>query len=746
MKITTTPEVADKKMPRFWQFFVAIQVMLAISVIFISNDSWFHITNALLSISVSTAVIAGIIHQKHELYPWGLLLSGIVLIDIAIVMHTLTFFGIPIHANIPFWIEETGLVLATFFAFSNMLLFENRFNLKGFTIDYSLLIISSTFFIFLLSPDLLNTFLYKTDFSQQLLIINVFFGIVLLSMAILHHILVKKIKTKDIVRIVLILFVVAHFVMDGMLSFAEYENNLLISRISWSTYQLAGVLTVLFVYMEKLSLDYKNQRSSRLGAQFMWAASSLAIFVIPVGVIIRWFLNLPAIDSLIIGLGGSFLSILVIFRFIVLVSNAGHQRKQLRSIAHTDALTGLPNYLGYLEKLHKQRMDNTLVFCINIEDFKAINDLYGRRLGDEVLKSLAKRLQKIPNIKLAARTGSDLFLAVFQTPKENIQSLAESLQQQLGVWDTVLDQRIAVPLTFGASHSVESIKPEKQARQVEQALKIARSQHTCFSLFSEDSSNKLLPRHKLREILQKAVDDNYLPVHFQPIYNLADGSLRALEMLIRVESKEHGLLMPGQFLEQAKSYGQLTLLTQVCINMIAKYFDLLPNVTININLPPYMLNNPDTLDDFLQRFNETKLPPKRFCIEVTEDGEIPAELLIPSVHRLKEYGFSIAMDDFGTGYSSLARLSILSVDSVKIDRSLLLAAVAGNRAVLECAITLAKRLGVTAIVEGVENLEQLALIKLLGADSVQGFLLSEPVHASRAVNLSLNANDIIAEF
>ena len=219
-----------------------------------------------------------------------------------------------------------------------------------------------------------------------------------------------------------------------------------------------------------------------------------------------------------------------------------------------------------------------------------------------------------------------------------------------------------------------------------------------------------------------------------------------MELLIRIQSHENGILMPGQFLEQAKAYGLLTPLTKICINMIAKNFHKLPKTTININLPSYLLNNPSLLDDFLSCFEETKLPTNRFCIEVMEDQDIPADKLLQSIEKLKKTGFTIAMDDFGTGYSSLSRLSMLPFDTVKIDRSLLLAASSGNKTVLESAITLIKRLNLSVVVEGVETTKQLDLIRLLGADYVQGFLLSKPVDVNKAKDFPLNASNIIAEF
>ena len=173
-----------------------------------------------------------------------------------------------------------------------------------------------------------------------------------------------------------------------------------------------------------------------------------------------------------------------------------------------------------------------------------------------------------------------------------------TLEKALGIWDIVQNRRIAVPLTFGASHGSSKVDIETLIRQSELALKASRKNHLGFTLYDQSNAENIPTakkqplRHELREILQQSIDKNHLPVHFQPIYDLANGQLKALEMLIRVESDEHGLLLPRQFLDQAKSYGLLTGLTQVCINMVAKHFEKLPDVTININVPPYMLNNP----------------------------------------------------------------------------------------------------------------------------------------------------------
>ncbi len=733
-------------LPGLWTWFIVFHAFVALSVIFMTNDTLLNMSNIFLSTTISMGVVAGIMYRKQPVFPWGFLSLGVIFIGISTLMKSLDYFGLTANTSFKFWIEQAGILLISIFAFSVMHLYEKRFNLKGFTLDFSLIVISTVCLIFLVSPDLLNTVLYKTSFAQQLLLIQVLVGSMLLSMSIFHHLLSRSMGFNDLIRLILISLFVLHFFLEMLISFNLIDNAFFISNVSWGIYLLTGTFSIIFVFVEKLDSGSTGKNTNIIASNLMWTASVLAILIIPVGTMLRWQLGLTAIDPAVISIASISLTSIVIWRLIILFTQSNQQRQQLASIVHTDVLTGLPNYLGYLDKLADNRTENRLVIGINIDDFKAINDLHGRKTGDEVLKSLAYRLQQIPSLEFVARTGPDLFLAVFYAPENQIHSIVGHLKYHLGVWDIINNQRIAVPLTYAASHCEKVIAPGIQVRQVEQALKSARDNHTSFELFSKEWNNKPIPRHELHEILQKAIDNNYLPIHFQPIYNLGDGSLKALELLIRVESDEHGLLLPGQFLEQAKSYGQLTQLTKVCVKMVAEYFELLPCVTININIPPYMLDNTNLLDEFISSFNATKMPAGRFCIEVTEDGDIPAENLIPAIKRLKDYGFSIAMDDFGTGYSTLSRLSTLSMNSVKIDRSLLLSAVAGNKAVLEYAIDLVKRLGVTSVVEGVETLEELAMIKLMGADCVQGFLLSKPVHVSEAVNISLNAKTIEPSF
>lgn len=738
-----SPKLSDIGLPVFWQVYILLHGIAVLGYSFISSGVWSLFIYAGLSLLVTIGMSYGIwVQHRNALYPWVVLLLGEAIITTAIILKAFIGAGFSLDDAIPFWVESAGIGLIGLFGFSVMHIFEKRYELRGFALDFVLLVMSLICLIVLVSPNLLNTFVYEFTLVQKINIFQAMFAGALFVMAVLYQLIRKRVGLRESVLVCLVALIELHFISETVLSFDLVENRALLQDISNIFYKLAGSLAIVFVFIERFLTLHSTHVSLCVSGHFMWAASVIAILVVPIGVIIRWALGMPPIDLLFIGLSSFLLSSVVIWRFFILVKNAEEQRKKLASITHTDQLTGLHNYLGYLDGLSELKLSNVVVFSVNIEDFKSINDLYGIHFGDEVLQSLGKRLGKIPDVSLVARTSVDLFLLVFDMPKDRVAYQADYIHDTLGAWDVVSGRRIAVPLTLGASTSQYRVEPEKYARQAEQALKIARKRTLGFYLYSDENHDRELPRHELREILQKAIDDKHLPVHFQPIYNLSDGSLKALEMLIRVESVEHGVLLPGQFLDQAKSYGLLTALTHVCVYMISRHYSELPDVTINVNLPPYMLNNTKILDEFINCFKDENLPPEKFCIEVTEDGDIPYEHLIPAVETLKKQGFAIAMDDFGTGYSSLARLSALPVDIVKIDRSLLLTADAGNQAALDCAITLVKRLGVSAVVEGVETLEQLTLIKLMGADSVQGFLLSRPVPISKASEIRMTVEGV----
>ena len=724
-----TKQIKDVNMPVFWQIYSLVIPLLVTIVFFLKNNVIENILHPIIGLMICVSIAFGVSRKKSQQSRWYTLMVSLIFFEISITLQALESFGFAINPISILITKEMGVGLITSFIIGILLLIEERFKLKGLIIDITLIIIAVLSFVLIANPSYIESFIFEYDLFQQLYIVNIVSTFLILILGITHVVLSKRLELKIIIIIASICAFLIHYIIEFILSIHIGFNEQLLSHISWFFYQIVGSIGLLYIYLEDFKFD-SYLSASRTSQLFMWMASILAILVVPIALLLYWYKNDSEAFYLFAGLSSLILGVIVIWRFIILVKDSNEQREQLLEIAFTDKLTGVLNYFGCTEAYSLK--NNLLIIAINIEDFKSINDLYGRNIGDEVLKSLAKRLSQLEDTEIIARTGPDTFMIVYQLAKCDIPVLISNIQEHLGVWDYVAEAQIAVPLTYGASHSHDPIDSEILAAQAEKALKIARKRHLDYYLYEQKDSKPELPRQELRGILQNAVDDNFLPVHFQPIYNIEDGSLKALELLIRVHSKEHGLLLPGQFLEQAQAYGLLTSLTKVCVNMIARYYDQLPNVRININIPPYMLDNSKFVEEFLEAFSEKSLSPDGFCIEVLEDEDTPIDNLIGSVKKLKEKGFTIAMDDFGTGYSSLNRLSMLPFDTVKIDRSLLLAASSGNEVILDSSIKLIKRLGLAVVVEGVETLEQLSLVKRLGADSVQGFLFSKPVDASKA--------------
>ena len=751
MKYTEiTQKISKAGMPVLWQLYAMVLIVLVISLLVISDPFIKYAIDIAIAVLSIVAIINGFFIGKKSLLPWGILLIAIILICSSFITTSLIFYGFQIDTQLPFWLEVSGIIMTALFSGNLIYLFEKQYNLKGITIDLALIVLSVTCLVFLVSTDLLNIVLYQLHRYEQSLVFNVVLASIFLFIVLMACFLSKQFQFKDLLLAVMVSSLSIHFYLDAAITFLYQNNNEILNRYSWFFYQIPVVLAIFYIFSEEFEYNFKPNRAKKIGIKLLWIATISGALIIPLGVMYRWLLNLPNIDPFTIGAMGGFMSIIVIWRVIILISNYEKQRQILKSIAFRDSLTGLLNYLGFNSSV--TNLKNILVLNINIEDFKSINDMYDRKFGDQVLISLANRIKNANGVLYAARTTGDNFLAVLQVEEKNIDDSFLAFEKEIGLWDTVFNKRVAVPLTYGGSHSIEPQNLDKLVRNAEIGLKKSRVQKIHFTLHQESDNTTTplirskLPRHELREILQRSIDENSLPIHFQPIYEIQTGSLKALEMLIRVNSSKHGLLMPGQFLEQAKSYGLLTDLTHTCLNMVARQLYRLPDVVININIPPYMLDDRETLRHFINHFKAKGLPPKRFCIEVTEDGDIPTESLIPAINLLKEAGFSIAMDDFGTGYSSLGRLSSLPFDSVKIDRSLLVEADNGNKTILESAINLVKRLGVSVVVEGVETLEQLTLVRDLGADSVQGFLFSKPVPVTMDNQFSLDASDIFTEF
>ena len=443
-------------MPRIWQLCGLILLFLISSLLFISDPLFKYsidITVACLNI---TAIICGFYLRKKAVFPWAILILAIVTINSSFILNSLLFFGYDVSTQFPLWLEIFGIICISLYSANLLYMFEKQYKLRGITIDYTLIALSITCIVILVSPELLTVITQQLNIYEKSLVINVILGSIFLSLILMGFFLSNKIKCSDVLLGTMVLSLSIHFYLDAYISFIAPIGLSLLERVSWFLYQLPSVLVIYYIFSEENEYNFNPNKAKKMGVKLLWIATIASILIIPTGVIIRWLLELPSLDTLTIATISGFLSLLVILRIIILISNYEKQRQKLKNIAFTDALTGISNYLGL--QSHITDLNNIFVLSMNIEDFKSINDMYDRKFGDEVLKSLAKRITKAQGVLYSARTTGDNFLAVLQIEERNIYSTFVTFQEEIGLWDTVFNRRVAIPLTYGGSHSVE---PEK---------------------------------------------------------------------------------------------------------------------------------------------------------------------------------------------------------------------------------------------------------------------------------------------
>jgi len=452
-----TQHLNKKGMPFVWQLLMLLVALISLATPLFSQHQ--DLVYGILLIThpiLFFGVYAGFRSHKEKRIPRLVLALGVSLITIAQSFQHLSFFEVAINYNLSLFIEEVGIIMITVFAYIHILMFEKKFNIKGFAIDYTLLIISAIFLGLLIIPNLIQTIFYSFNFYQQIVVFNFCIGMTILTMSVIHFLLTRSIGLTDGVRIILTILLVISFAQEIVLSFDRVSNPHLINSLTLSVYHLAGALAVVFIFIEDLNLDFSEAPPTRIGNLFMWISSSFAILAIPLGIVVRSFLEVPAIDLLTIGLPSILISVVVIWRILILIKNSNRQKESLNSLMKTNSVTGLPNYQGYLEQFTLAEIQNVLLIHLNIEDFKSINDLYGRDIGDKVLNSLAQKLQHLPESLFAAHIQSDQFLVAFHTKEDEIKNLVETIQSHLGSSEFIDGNNIAVPLTIGIRYRAMS--------------------------------------------------------------------------------------------------------------------------------------------------------------------------------------------------------------------------------------------------------------------------------------------------
>lgn len=415
--------------------------------------------------------------------------------------------------------------------------------------------------------------------------------------------------------------------------------------------------------------------------------------------------------------------------------------RDIEFLAHHDALTGLPNRAVFNARLNEAlrlaqaKASNMGVMLIDVDKFKEINDTYGHGTGDIFLQIIADRLRMVFGDHLVSRLSGDEFAVMIQSVSD-VARLTRLASEMLAATEhpCLIDgKEIKISLSIGIARASDgSWRASRLLHCADLALYRAKhSGRSTFAWYTPEMDADAKKRKEIEAGLVKALKFDQFDLLYQPQYSLADNQLKGYESLIRWEHPTKGTISPEVFIPVAEDCGLIEaigdwVLMRAC-REAAMWPDKSLGIAVNVSAAQFMAG--ETHKKVARALTESQLDPSRLEIEITESLLISnTEAVVETLNKIRAMGVSIAMDDFGTGYSSLSYLSLFPFDKIKIDRSFIhnLGKDASTDAIVTSIIGLGRSLDVLITAEGVENQEQVTLLRAAGCNLVQGYLFGRP--------------------
>jgi diguanylate cyclase (GGDEF)-like protein/PAS domain S-box-containing protein len=419
-------------------------------------------------------------------------------------------------------------------------------------------------------------------------------------------------------------------------------------------------------------------------------------------------------------------------------------QSQAWRMARHDPVTGLPNRLLMHERLAQALAEcrrttaMAAVLCLDLDHFKEVNDSLGHAAGDLLIRGCGERLLAcLREIDTVARLGGDEF-AIVQARVErvaDVQRLADRLLGCLNYPFELDGHEVIVTASIGvAMIPMDGDDARSLLQNADIALYRAKTEgRNRFRFFEPGMDAELRERKTIEADLRRAVHNRELEIYYQPQIDLRSGGLAGLEALVRWKHPERGLLPAAAFIQIAEETGLLLAIGEWLIPTACAQIAAWPGCRLSINLSPVQFKHHNAVAMIRDSLARSQLAPDRLELEIPESvllHDTRAALL--TLMQLKELGVRIAIGDFGTGDSSLSYLRKFHFDKLKIDRSFVrdLDGGSDSEAIVKAVVGLGRSLGMETCAEGVERMDQLALLEREGCDQVQGFLLSQPLSAA----------------
>ena len=423
--------------------------------------------------------------------------------------------------------------------------------------------------------------------------------------------------------------------------------------------------------------------------------------------------------------------------FNKMVIDIEEREQRISHMALHDGLTGLANrslLRAHMAQLLKRKDDGhgVVLFCLDLDNFKTVNDTLGHPIGDALLCEVASRLKNCCADAFVARLGGDEFAVV----TSDVAAASVTARGILAAFDAQLvvnGHRIVSGTSIGIAVSPQDgADPTVLLKNADLALYRAKHEGKGGFRFFETSMDAEAQVRRAMEIdLHDALSRGELELYFQPLFGLSQNRVTAFEALMRWNHPTRGMVSPLDFIPLAEETGLIVPIGEWAIRESCRIASSWPDhIRVAVNISPVQFRSNTLNRVVLQALASTGLAPERLELEITESLFIDnVESTLASLHSLRALGVRVALDDFGTGYSSLSYLRSFPFDKIKIDRSFIedLLAHDGATAIIKSITSLAEALGMETTAEGVENIDQLDILREQGCTQIQGYYFSKPI-------------------
>jgi diguanylate cyclase (GGDEF)-like protein/PAS domain S-box-containing protein len=427
-------------------------------------------------------------------------------------------------------------------------------------------------------------------------------------------------------------------------------------------------------------------------------------------------------------------------------------RERIETLATVDSLTGLANRHAFdaraRAELAKAPGSRCALLFIDLDNFRLLNNGYGHRAGDEVLRGVAERLQQeIPEPRLLGRRGGDELVALLSdvrdpsTVVEQARRLIAAISRPMRVFGLELTVTPSIGISFFPHDGTDL---DALVSAADAAMYEAKENgRATYSLYTPAVARRVDLRLRLEQRLRKAIESREFELYFQPTVSLVDGHIVSAEVLVRWTDAEVGVVSPAEFIPIAEEGGLVIglgdwVLRETCKARQAWRALGLEVPPLAVNVAGVHLRQGTYVENLLAMLAEHDLQPDEIEIEVTETGLLDTSAMVrENLARLRRAGVRLALDDFGVGFSSLAHLRDLPIHRLKIDRSFTVECMGDARTltIVKAVIEMARALGIKITAEGVETTAQQNWMQQLGCDSAQGYLFSRPLTAGEFMQI-----------